>query len=132
MPAEAGKMRKAMRARDRRNGCGSVRMAECIPRGFKVNSPMRLGRSHVPGVAKAQLETAKTHPQGLCDLGDGDGRSAGLHQMLGLPDQARIGGGRLLFQKVGEVVPASLQDQHAEKLLEVLPGMRCEGKILVL
>src|ERR1700751_680912 len=92
---------------------------------------MRLGGGHLPRITKAKFETAQTDPQRFRHLADRDRRSAGAHQVFGFPNQARGGRGRLSLEKVSEVVRVRLKDQGAEKLLEVLPSMRCESKLFV-
>lgn len=90
---------------------------------------MCLGRGHLPCVAKTKFETAQTDPQRFRHLADRDRWSTAEHQVLGFADQARIGRGRLFLQNLRVIVRVRLKDQGAEKLLEVLPSLRCESKL---
>src|SRR5215470_14924568 len=123
-------MRKAARNRNSRDRCGGGGVEESLPRGVQPNLAVRLRRSHLSRIAKAEFETAQTDPQRLRHLANRDRRSARPHQMFGFPNQSRIGGGRLLLQNLREIMRVRLKDQSGEKLFKVLPGMGRDSKLL--
>src|ERR1700747_890156 len=122
--------RTSARARNVRDGCGSGRIEKCLPRGVQPNLAVHLGGRHLPRIAKAKFETTQTDPQRFCHLANRDRRSPCAHQVLGFPNRAWGGRGSLFLQNVREVVRMRLKNQGGEKLLEVLPSMRCERKLL--